>query len=104
MNEIHGSPIDEQTRCIHYHSDKDIVAIKFKCCNTYYPCYKCHQEAADHVKAVWQKEEFYTPAILCGACGHIHTIHDYLSRSSCANCHAAFNEGCALHHHLYFDV
>lgn len=41
---IYGATIDNETRCTHYHTPLDIIAIKFKCCDKYYPCYKCHNE------------------------------------------------------------
>ncbi|GIQ68268.1 hypothetical protein XYCOK13_10920 [Xylanibacillus composti] len=31
--------IDEQTRCRHYHSELDRIAIRFKCCDQFYGCY-----------------------------------------------------------------
>jgi uncharacterized CHY-type Zn-finger protein len=64
---IKGRPIDNQGRCIHYHSPLDIIAIRFKCCEEYYPCYQCHEETANHAPEVWQKDEYNTRAILCGA-------------------------------------
>ena len=64
--EVKGKLIDEHTRCIHYQSSLDIIAIRFKCCNQYYPCYQCHEEEAGHTAAVWKKEEWDTKAILCG--------------------------------------
>lgn len=42
--QVIGKPIDHQIRCIHYHTTNDIIAIKFKCCDQYYPCYSCHDE------------------------------------------------------------
>ena len=71
---IHGIPvcgvaIDAQTRCAHYHSELDRIAIKFKCCQAYYACYQCHEAAADHAAQVWPRREFTEQAILCGACG-----------------------------------
>ncbi|MEI2340752.1 hypothetical protein V8V71_18610, partial [Priestia megaterium] len=39
---VKGDTVDSETRCMHYRTDKDIIAIKFYCCNTYYPCYQCH--------------------------------------------------------------
>lgn len=44
MPKVYGSLIDTETRCRHYFTEEDIIAIKFKCCNKYYPCYKCHNE------------------------------------------------------------
>jgi len=55
---ILGKLYDNETRCFHYHSYKDIIAIKFKCCNIYYPCYLCHLETQTHKILKWNKNEF----------------------------------------------
>ena len=103
--EIKGKKVDNQTRCIHYHSPLDIIAIKFKCCNSYYPCYQCHEEAADHPSQVWKKEDFETKAIICGACKTEMSINTYKSSDyQCPSCSANFNPKCSLHDHLYFEV
>ncbi|GAE95282.1 hypothetical protein JCM21714_4502 [Gracilibacillus boraciitolerans JCM 21714] len=101
-----GAVKDKQTRCEHYDKINDIIAIKFKCCETYYPCYKCHEEEADHRVQVWRREEFDHKAILCGKCGGEElTITDYLSsNSSCPCCNSSFNPGCQKHIYLYFEV
>lgn len=102
---LKGKLIDNQTRCEHYHSEKDIIAIKFKCCNTYYPCFECHQETTHHQPQTWKKEEFETLAILCGNCKTEISINSYLkSEYHCPNCKAAFNSNCSKHYHLYFAV
>lgn len=102
---IYGKPIDQQTRCQHWHSDLDVIAIKFKCCEKYYPCFSCHEETADHEPEVWPKSEFDTKAILCGVCGTELSITDYQNSSNtCPNCKAAFNPGCSKHYHLYFET
>src|SRR5437763_12629509 len=31
-----GVNVDRETRCAHYHSPRDIVAIRMKCCNAWY--------------------------------------------------------------------
>lgn len=104
MIEIKGKPVDDETRCEHYHSPLDIIAIKFKCCNTYYPCYFCHEETAGHTAQRWQADELDINAILCGVCKHELTISQYLhSGYHCPNCNAAFNPKCSNHNHLYFD-
>ena len=36
----------------------DVIAIKFKCCNKYYPCYKCHEEHESHAIKRWTEKEF----------------------------------------------
>ena len=45
---LKGLLVDSETRCEHYHSLLDIIAIKCKCCNTFYPCYQCHQFCESH--------------------------------------------------------
>ncbi len=65
---IYGATIDNETRCTHYHTPLDIIAIKFKCCDKYYPCYKCHNEDVSHAIKRWSADEFDTKAILCGVC------------------------------------
>lgn len=103
--EVKGNLVDDHTRCVHYHSEKDIIAIRMKCCNEYYPCIKCHDEAVDHKTTVWPKAEFDEKAILCGMCYSELTINEYLkSNNRCPNCKAAFNPGCSNHYHLYFDM
>lgn len=104
MPNIYGSLVDNKTRCIHWHTEKDIIAIKFYCCGKYYPCYSCHEEHEDHPITVWPREKFNELAILCGECKQQLTINQYLSSGSvCPNCNANFNPGCSLHYHLYFE-
>ncbi|WP_143961093.1 CHY zinc finger protein [Litoribacter populi] len=102
---VFGKSVDNQTRCVHWHSELDIIAIKFKCCDKYYPCFSCHEEEADHEHEVWPVGEFDEKAILCGACGHELTIQEYMdSNNTCPKCEASFNPGCSNHYHLYFEV
>lgn len=104
MIEVKGKTIDDQTRCEHYHSPLDIIAIKFKCCSDYYACYQCHEETAEHKLEVWKKEQWNTKAILCGVCKAELTIREYFnSNNYCPYCHAAFNPNCSRHCHLYFE-
>jgi uncharacterized CHY-type Zn-finger protein len=43
--------------------------------------------------------------VLCGACGAILTILQYMrSDSRCPACRAHFNPGCRSHYHLYFQM
>ncbi len=101
----HGVGVNERTQCAHYHSERDIIAIKFRCCNTFYACIQCHNETAGHAPQVWSKADFNTPAILCGNCQTILTISDYLAcHNTCPACAAAFNPGCANHYPLYFEM
>jgi len=102
---VFGKPVDNQTRCVHWHSELDIIAIKFKCCDKYYPCFSCHEEEADHEPQVWPKAEFDQKAILCGVCGNELSIQDYMnSNNTCPTCKSGFNPGCSKHYHLYFQT
>lgn len=101
---VYGSVIDNETRCTHYHTEKDIIAIKFACCNRYYPCYKCHQEATNHAMKRWPKERFDTYAILCGVCHTEIAIENYMNSSQCPICHVRFNDRCELHYPIYFEM
>ena len=102
---VYGKPVDNQTRCVHWHSELDIIAIKFKCCEKYYPCFSCHQEEANHEHKVWPKAEFDQKAILCGVCGNELNIKDYMdSNNTCPHCKSGFNPGCSKHYHLYFET
>ncbi|UHA73378.1 CHY zinc finger protein [Paenibacillus sp. 481] len=100
---VYGSVVDNETRCTHYHTKKDIVAIKFNCCNRYYPCYKCHEEHAGHTIQRWSQQQFDERAILCGSCRQELTIREYMNTISCPCCQASFNERCALHYSIYFE-
>ncbi|MBT2518118.1 hypothetical protein J7E29_11780 [Streptomyces sp. ISL-90] len=99
-----GPVVDEMTRCVHYQTAVDIVAIKFACCNEYYPCHLCHAATADHPAEQWPLRERNQEAVLCGACGTELTIESYLATNECPNCRAPFNERCRLHAHLYFET
>jgi uncharacterized CHY-type Zn-finger protein len=101
--EVRGLNLDAQTRCFHYHSPLDIIAIKMKCCATYYACKDCHDALAKHPLEPWPPSEAHTAAILCGACRTELTISAYLACNSiCPACQAAFNPRCSNHHHFYF--
>lgn len=96
--------MDDETRCIHYHTKKDVIAIKFKCCLRYYPCHLCHEEDADHQAPTWPKTHWAESAVLCGVCKSEMSIHAYQATTSCPNCSAPFNERCAAHAPLYFQT
>jgi uncharacterized CHY-type Zn-finger protein len=101
---VRGLDVDAKTRCRHYHGVRDIIALKFRCCGCWYPCFQCHTAAADHPATVWPLAERGTRAVLCGACGYLLGIDEYLGCDSrCPACGAGFNPGCARHHHLYFE-
>ena len=101
---VHGPAIDGQTRCIHYGTALDVIAIEFACCRRFYPCHLCHAADADHPAEQWLVSQRAERAILCGVCGHRLTIDEYSSAGSCPACAAPFNPGCTLHWNLYFDA
>jgi uncharacterized CHY-type Zn-finger protein len=104
-HEVRGIGLDAQTRCSHYHSSLDIIAIKMKCCGVYYACKDCHDTLADHTIEVWPQKEWDQHAILCGACGNELTITEYMASGyQCPKCKAAFNPGCRNHYHFYFEA
>jgi len=101
---LRGVGVDDETRCLHYNSPRDVVAIRFACCDTYYPCHACHEACTDHDAERWPTDRFDDPAVLCGACRESLTVEAYLGcEDACPNCGAAFNPGCAAHHDRYFE-
>lgn len=103
--EVLGVELDAETRCAHYHSERDIIALKFKCCGQWFPCHRCHEALAGHASEVWPREEFETIAVLCGACGYQLTAREYLRCGSvCPSCCREFNPGCERHQQLYFEA
>ena len=102
---IFGKPMDDQTRCVHYNTVNDIIAIKFKCCEQYYPCYSCHEETANHKAQRWPQNQWDVKAILCGNCRSELSITEYMnSNNRCPRCNAYFNPNCSNHYHLYFQM
>ena len=102
---LRGVAVDAETRCTHWDGDVDVVALRFGCCETFYPCYRCHAEAAAHDLEVWPRDRFDEPAVLCGACNATLTAREYLDcADSCPHCGTAFNPGCRKHRHRYFEV
>jgi uncharacterized CHY-type Zn-finger protein len=98
-----GVDIDDETRCAHYGSDEDVVALRFGCCTAYYACFKCHGELTDHPPKPWPTERRSDPAVRCGVCGSELTAGAYISTDRCPDCETRFNPGCADHYHRYFE-
>jgi uncharacterized CHY-type Zn-finger protein len=102
---VHGVALDPETRCAHYHGRLDIIAIKMRCCGTYYACRECHDELAGHAAQVWPIQAWDQAAVLCGACGAETSVRQYLDwANQCPACGAPFNPGCRHHYHLYFEA
>lgn len=100
---VRGSVVDAQTRCEHYRTGLDVVAMRFHCCGEWYPCVHCHDETADHPRTVWPAVQGDAQAALCGVCGRTLSIREYRVAAECPRCGASFNPRCALHHPLYFE-
>ena len=116
---IRGVAVDPETRCAHWDSAVDVVALRFDCCEAYYPCDACHDAATDHEAAPWPRDRFDEPAVLCGSCGATLSAREYLDgdgaalRASgsrvkpdddaCPRCGAEFNPGCRAHRDRYFE-
>jgi uncharacterized CHY-type Zn-finger protein len=102
---VRGIEIDAASRCLHYHSALDIVAIRMHCCGEFYACAECHQALADHPIGRWPASEWDQAALRCGACGTEISIHAYFaSRDRCPACAAPFNPGCRNHYDRYFVI
>lgn len=102
--EVRGVGLDAETRCVHYHSTLDVVAIRMACCSIYYACKDCHDMLADRDIRVWPRSEWSACAALCRACGCELTIHQYMnSGCRCPHCNAGFNPVCRNHYHFYFE-
>jgi len=102
-HDVRGVDIGAETRCAHYASERDVVALRFGCCEMYYPCFECHDAVANHEAEPWPAERSDEPAALCGGCGTELTPAAYMAVDGCPDCDAPFNPGCADHYHLYFE-
>ena len=101
--DVSGVDLDGETRCAHYGSDPDIVALRFGCCGAYYACFRCHDELADHPSEPWPETHRTEPAARCGVCEYDLTAEAYMGTDECPSCGVSFNPGCAEHYHLYFE-
>jgi uncharacterized CHY-type Zn-finger protein len=102
---VRGVDVDSETRCAHYHTGRDVIAIAFPCCDVFYPCFECHEACCEHEPARWPPDRFDERAVLCGVCGAVLRIDAYLaSEHRCLHCEAAFNPRCANHWKRYFRL
>lgn len=100
-----GLVVDGETRCVHYDSDSDVVAMRFPCCDCYYPCFRCHAMVTDHEHERIPPDQFDDPAVLCGACGATLSARTYFDcGDACPACGTAFNPGCQRHRDRYFAL
>lgn len=108
--QVFGQLVDDQSRCVHWHSPLDVVALKFKCCGLYFACVTCHAEAEaeagqHEVRRYHVQQEPTIKVALCGVCKLQMTFNQYSTAegTKCPSCGAGFNPGCKSHYDLYFD-
>ena len=93
-SQINGLLVDDQSRCQHYHSSLDHVALK---------CYQCHDALEDHSFRAYPCQLKQDKVLICGVCRHEMTIEEYQEVRACPNCHSAFNPACSKHYDIYFE-
>lgn len=96
---IYGINTDKEGRCVHYHSDVDVIANKCAKCQKFYACYKCHDELEDHPFEPVDSDEEATA--MCGVCGKLYSYKEYSCLSKCTECSHGFNPRCSLHKSVY---
>lgn len=97
---IFGVGLYEDGRCVHWHGDTDIAALRCGRCHRYYACYMCHDELEDH--GFKPADSGDIKPVLCGNCMNQLTREQY-EQGFCHYCGHMFNPGCRLHHDIYFD-
>lgn len=102
MPTIYGDLVDQESRCSHYHSQLDIIALKCFACRRFYACYLCHNSREDHSFAPYPISLSQDKPVICGACRTELTYSQYQAGSACPICQRSFNPGCKKHAHLYF--
>ena len=102
MVQAQGLLVDDESRCVHYHSDKDIVALQCYDCKKYYACYRCHNTLETHTFCPYPLNLKEDRLILCGSCGNTLTYVEYTEKGTSPFCNAAFNPACQNHYPIYF--
>ncbi|MFC3927964.1 CHY zinc finger protein [Streptococcus caprae] len=97
---FYGLGLDSQSRCLHYHTELDIVSLKCQACQRYYACYQCHDSMEDHHFRASLPTEIYP--VLCGVCEKLLTKDQY-EQGACPYCTSPFNPKCKLHALIYFS-
>ena len=97
-----------QSRCAHWHSDLDVLALQSPCCSKFYACATCHDALEDHPLQPWPADtKLSTKVLLCGVCEATFSAGQYLSGDKfCPDpaCAAPFNPGCRKHWHVHFSA
>ncbi|SCU99946.1 LAMI_0G01882g1_1 [Lachancea mirantina] len=112
MTEINGQIVDDESRCIHWHSEVDIICFKLKCCRKFYACYACHENLEDHRIERYdlgKDDDMKERVVLCGKCKNAMTFEEYIGQKpgagdlNCPFCNSVFNPYCRLHYDKYFE-
>ena len=82
---IYGLLVDNESRCQHYHTELDIVALKCFDCLKYYACYQCHDSLEEHSFRAYPCHLKQDKVLICGVYQH------------------AFNLACSKHYDIYFE-
>ena len=82
---VRSADVDEETRCAHNGTERDVVAIRFHCCDTYYPCHRCHVTSST-------KTPSGGPWGTRGARGAELAIQAYIGVSACPDRGIRFNQ------------
>ncbi|MGT2742852.1 CHY zinc finger protein [Streptococcus plurextorum] len=96
---IKGLELDSAGRCLHYHTDLDIVALQCQICQAFYACYLCHDALEEHPFEPHDIDN--TKPIFCGNCKTYLSFEDY-HQGSCPSCQHRFNPNCKKHYSIYF--
>lgn len=90
-----------ESRCSHWHSELDVLAIQAPCCQKFYACASCHDACEDHSLEPWPSSTSVEHnALLCGVCRHSYSIRAYINGPEpprCQACGVDMNPGCKLH-------
>lgn len=90
-----------ESRCAHWNSELDVLAIQAPCCQKFYACASCHDACENHSFNPWPSStSLEQNALLCGVCRHSYSIREYINGTespSCPACGASMNPGCKLH-------
>jgi len=96
---IYGKLVNDDSRCVYYHSPLDVIANKCGRCKKFYSCFKCHDELEDHKFEPVESSEAET--VMCGICGKTFSYKEYCGLIECPSCKSPFNPMCAVHRNFY---
>lgn len=102
-SQIYGELLDHESRCRHYHTVLDIVALKCWSCRRYYACYQCHDQFECHDFTPYPRTRKEDKVVICGVCHKEMSIASYEEASACPRCGSAFNPACHKHKEIYFS-